>query len=1140
MTHQAAAFSVPAVIKVHRLRHTSTTVPMKAPLCVGEAAVIVTLHADGGVTTEADPDEAFDTNRTKIFTFRFGDPEESTPENGRRRTEQPGWGRPKQPTSMAFSGETGRYLTVDGESHAGEYGSGSPSGRWRIVLDLGVYPPQVITSRVGMTAEETEFAPSMHSSERFLAVNQPPHRPWDDSDRDDTDRSRRKVMPAREMWTDFNASQQVGVLAATEGKTAYAALTHTADDGKGDKTITMVPIFTLGLELPCKDKTSLDEVFRTQGALTAVGASSDRVVAAVKSAQREDSGHTTALILKASWEVLARVHALEESKDKPDGKVCIYNDKYYIPCTDEAEAVATWTCTGSFKGCVRDAQDAESKYLGIRWRAKDTKLDVCHACMEHVQQARQQVTPVHLQSSSAVETIICSSDDDVWLVYETGAVELWSYRTLASIPTLDDGGEAAEPKVTWNVEDVTRTLGDPRHTRAQVIETGVLSASSDAGCAVFHYSAGKGDELMPHVTCVGADPQRESEKSVAGHDIVGHPKHMDANNKSHPKRDFLLTMFDDGSAIAYKIPVDQEDDDAALGPRLQKMAKSPTNSVDGADTVAISERPRDRATRVTACRATRGSSQDVSDGSDTIVMLGWSNGDVEIIGVSLRDRREKVAGTVTPTCKIPFPGCTIYRLSAEQTSPNHILIVTKNTQSKMLVATVQPFALMPTTKTLVPLFDRRHVGKLDHMCLQCVQENKANPLNACRQCRKLDVAAASESGNPTGWGAAALVDVADGSDRFVVPGNSVGNETPVLLRHPKPLKFEVDYPLCDAVLKWEEEESAPAGGADPKESGKAMKGVIQCTSLARYQRHSQLDGDNQNSLVGPGGLLRLCVQPKAPLENTSYDGEKGRIAVLSLKPLKTAKDVDINERLRRAEAKGVKAVLLTDVSASGFEAWALASSTDRYLSTRLFVARLTEHCDARTGSVQQWEARVQSTKTTVSGALELAPLGKPCRASVDHLAGIGLPVHHGYFCAESGMDPIVGTRYHKKSSDPGYNLCQAEFGLLAEDDKKLYTVMHRSTSKAVSWLGIKSEGDPDAEDKYTFSQLGDTLVSSHGWFATTIMKLPKETTEDGEPSLVFSTLRNAHGEAFSVPPPATSANAFCCRCLCRVWGHSLF
>ena len=45
-------------------------------------------------------------------------------------------------------------------------------------------------------------------------------------------------------------------------------------------------------------------------------------------------------------------------------------------------------------------------------------------------------------------------------------------------------------------------------------------------------------------------------------------------------------------------------------------------------------------------------------------------------------------------------------------------------------------------------------------------------------------------------------------------------------------------------------------------------------------------------------------------------------------------------------------------------------------------------------------------------------------------------VHHGVTCDASGMNPIIGTRYHKIGAN--YDLCEAEFTKLSEADKSMY------------------------------------------------------------------------------------------------------
>merc|ERR1719171_904700 len=47
--------------------------------------------------------------------------------------------------------------------------------------------------------------------------------------------------------------------------------------------------------------------------------------------------------------------------------------------------------------------------------------------------------------------------------------------------------------------------------------------------------------------------------------------------------------------------------------------------------------------------------------------------------------------------------------------------------------------------------------------------------------------------------------------------------------------------------------------------------------------------------------------------------------------------------------------------------------------------------------------------------------------------------HFGVSCDKSGMNPIVGNRYHLRGHD--YDLCQAEFDKLSANEKALYDVI---------------------------------------------------------------------------------------------------
>ena len=53
-------------------------------------------------------------------------------------------------------------------------------------------------------------------------------------------------------------------------------------------------------------------------------------------------------------------------------------------------------------------------------------------------------------------------------------------------------------------------------------------------------------------------------------------------------------------------------------------------------------------------------------------------------------------------------------------------------------------------------------------------------------------------------------------------------------------------------------------------------------------------------------------------------------------------------------------------------------------------------------------------------------------------------VHHGYFCDASGVEPIIGNRYHLAGWD--IDLCEAEHAKLAEFDQKQFYIASAETS----------------------------------------------------------------------------------------------
>ena len=71
-------------------------------------------------------------------------------------------------------------------------------------------------------------------------------------------------------------------------------------------------------------------------------------------------------------------------------------------------------------------------------------------------------------------------------------------------------------------------------------------------------------------------------------------------------------------------------------------------------------------------------------------------------------------------------------------------------------------------------------------------------------------------------------------------------------------------------------------------------------------------------------------------------------------------------------------------------------------------------------------------------------------ASVDYTAGTqsyraaAEPAgsHPGFRCARSGQEPIVGTRYKDVRPDRDFDLCEAEYEKLGEEEKRHFIAIH--------------------------------------------------------------------------------------------------
>ena len=68
----------------------------------------------------------------------------------------------------------------------------------------------------------------------------------------------------------------------------------------------------------------------------------------------------------------------------------------------------------------------------------------------------------------------------------------------------------------------------------------------------------------------------------------------------------------------------------------------------------------------------------------------------------------------------------------------------------------------------------------------------------------------------------------------------------------------------------------------------------------------------------------------------------------------------------------------------------------------------------------------------------------------------GQALHRGVICDGSGMNPVIGTRFHMVGYD--YDLCEAEFGKLAEEDRTAYEAIAKPGALPVRYVPWSAAG----------------------------------------------------------------------------------
>jgi len=125
-------------------------------------------------------------------------------------------------------------------------------------------------------------------------------------------------------------------------------------------------------------------------------------------------------------------------------------------------------------------------------------------------------------------------------------------------------------------------------------------------------------------------------------------------------------------------------------------------------------------------------------------------------------------------------------------------------------------------------------------------------------------------------------------------------------------------------------------------------------------------------------------------------------------------------------------------------------------------------------------------------------------------------VHHGVECDISGMNPVVGPRYHKIGCD--YDLCEAEFCKLDKCAKRAFERIDGPGARAVRM------GSPD--DDLNPAAVNEELEARHGWSIAAVSAVQSsalastcETLSTILPAEQFHAVVSTIDPIFAVPEP---------------------
>eukprot|EP00729_Bicosta_minor_P007175 gene7175-17692_t len=242
-----------------------------------------------------------------------------------------------------------------------------------------------------------------------------------------------------------------------------------------------------------------------------------------------------------------------------------------------------------------------------------------------------------------------------------------------------------------------------------------------------------------------------------------------------------------------------------------------------------------------------------------------------------------------------------------------------------------------------------------------------------------------------------------------------------------------------------------------------------------------------------GGAAAAIVEPK----QMCWAVKEGKRRMMMLLPFWTAVQLATSPAAKQEAQAALKAEIQR--LQADFEAKKVAAN--EYLAS---VRRdYAERCEQAMEKVGAWKVATQTfnkslrefrqkqkatfaeaaanAKKAANEAAAAAAAAAVEKKMVKEAVVLGTVLHHGVVCDISGECPIQGTRYQMAGYD--YDLCEAEFEKLAEEDKVNYVVIARPSDLAVPYtLPAAIAAAPEAVQEATPKAAPETVEIIRAWY----------------------------------------------------------